>query len=111
MNRTSVKRRNRKISQRRNRTFIAITSLLVAIVISINANQGLALGNDNAPIIDTHYVSIEIEPGENLWSIATRYKAEEQSVSSYIAELKQMNNFDSNDIREGDYLIVTDYTL
>ena len=90
--------------------FITMTSLFVAIVISLNANQGLALVDDNREA-DTHYMSIEIETGENLWSIAKRYKADEQSVSSYIAELKQMNNFGSNDIREGDYLIVADYTL
>ena len=106
----NTNRRKRQLRQRRNRAVITITSLLIAIMISIGSNQGLALGNDDK-LVEAHYLSIEIESGESLWNIAEKYKAKEQSTSSYIAELKQINNFGSNDICEGDYLIVVDYTL
>lgn len=104
-------RRKKELRKRGNRAVITIiASLLVAIIISFNSNQGLALA-DNEKTTEAHYISIEIESGENLWTIAAKYKDQNQSTPSYIAELKQINNFGSNEIREGDYLIVADYTL
>jgi len=96
--------------QQKRRIIISIASLLVAMVLSINSNQGLALAEHDVAN-NTQYTSIEIKAGENLWSIAEQYKANEQSTYSYIAELKQINNFESDNIYEGDYLIVIDYTL
>jgi hypothetical protein len=103
-------RRKKQVRRRKqqNRIVIAIASLLMVFLISMCINQDLALARDQN--LKPHYTSMEIEAGETLWNIAERYKAEEQSTISYIAELKQINDFGSNEISEGDYLIIVDYT-
>lgn len=98
-----IKRRKQK-----SKILIALTSLLMVFIISMSINPELALAS--GPDMNPHYISIEIEAGETLWNIAERYKAEEQSIVSYIAELKQINDFGANAISEGDYLVIVDYT-
>lgn len=71
-----------------------------------------AFANDNAqPAAYKYYTSIEVESGDTLWSIATRYADEEYvSIEDYISELKYMNNMNSDTIIEGHYLTVAYYS-
>lgn len=57
------------------------------------------------------YKSIEIQPGDTLWSIAEEYMTEEYpSVNAYVKEVKEINGFNGNTIYEGCYLMVPYYT-
>lgn len=56
------------------------------------------------------YQSVEIQPGDSLWSIASRYFTEEWiSIEHYIEEIKLFNSMESNEIHSGDYLMIPYY--
>jgi cell division protein YceG involved in septum cleavage len=56
------------------------------------------------------YKSIEIQPGDTLWSISENYMTEEySSIHDYIREVKEINGFNGNTIYEGCYLIIPYY--
>jgi len=97
------------IKKRRQRVAVTIASFLMVSIITLNLNTVLAM--ESKKEISVQYISIEIDKGDTLWSIAKEYKQMEQSTASYIAELKHINNFGDDDIYEGNYLIVADYTL
>lgn len=55
-------------------------------------------------------VSIKIEAGDSLWSIAERYITPEYSdIKEFIKEIKQCNGINSDIIYENNYLIVPYY--
>lgn len=52
-------------------------------------------------------VSIQIQKGDTLWSIANEYISDEyESLNEYIDEIKMCNGLVSDTIHEGAYLIV-----
>ena len=57
-----------------------------------------------------YFMSIEIEKGDSLWSIAEEYMTEEYtSIYSYIDEVKEINGLKKDNIYEGCYLVVPFY--
>jgi uncharacterized membrane protein YvbJ len=54
--------------------------------------------------------SVEIEKGDTLWSIASRYITEEyDDINDYIKELKNSNGLTSDTIHAGNFIIVPYY--
>ena len=50
-------------------------------------------------------------PGDTLWDIAKEYRTEEYSdISSYIAEVREINHLSSNQITDGMYLCIPYYS-
>ena len=55
-------------------------------------------------------LSVEIEEGASLWSIAEDYYSDDfGSIQSYISEIKRMNGISSDVLYEGAYLLVPCY--
>lgn len=55
-------------------------------------------------------VSIKIEEGDTLWSIASTYITDEyHDIQSYIKEIRKSNGLTSDTIHEGRYIIVPYY--
>ncbi|WP_168356556.1 LysM peptidoglycan-binding domain-containing protein [Petralouisia muris] len=53
------------------------------------------------------YTSIEIRPGDSLWSIAAEYMTEDyDSVQDYVQEIKIWNGLETDEIHAGRFLIV-----
>ena len=54
--------------------------------------------------------SIEIQRGDTLWSIASKYYSDEyDDMNDYIKEIKYSNGMYSDDIHTGNYIIVPYY--
>ncbi len=54
-----------------------------------------------------YYKSVEIQDGDNLWSLANQYKnGGPLSAAEYVQELKQINNLREDTIHCGQYLTV-----
>lgn len=64
------------------------------------------------PVMFKRYKSIVIQPGDSLWSLAEDYADSESrsKIKSYIRELKEINQLDSEKIQTGEHLIVSYYT-
>lgn len=57
--------------------------------------------------LNRYYTSIQIEPGDNLWKIASRYaEGSEYTVAEYVEELKRMNGLRDGQVHSGEYLTV-----
>ncbi len=52
-------------------------------------------------------VSIQINKGDTLWSIASRYMTDDyKDMNTYIDEIKETNGLSSDTIHEGSYIVV-----
>ena len=62
--------------------------------------------NDNE-VLYKYYTSIEIQPGDTLWEIASETMTSEyDSVPEYVEVLKRMNDLSSDQIQAGQNLII-----
>jgi cell division protein YceG involved in septum cleavage len=60
---------------------------------------------------EKNVISVKIEEGDTLWSIASEYITEEYNdINSYIREIKKSNGLTNDTIHEGRYIIVPYYT-
>jgi len=59
---------------------------------------------------DKCFTSIEIEPGDTLWSIAQEYATDEyESIEHYISEVKDINSLTGDNICAGAFLTLPYY--
>lgn len=74
--------------------------------------EALAQGkSEPSAVYHKYYTSVEIEEGDNLWSIADRYRANSgKSAEEYVKELKRINQLGEDIIYPGHYLAVPYYS-
>lgn len=59
---------------------------------------------------EKNIISVQIESGDTLWSIAQEYITDEyRNINAYIKEIKDVNNLSSDTIHAGNYLIIPYY--
>ncbi len=111
-----MKRQDRIIIKRL--LFIVIVSIFALGVSVILSNDPVDAHMENtgrergSGVLDRckYYTSIEVSAGDSLWSIAEEYMdAGNQSVYDYIDEIKEINGLKSDQIRAGEYLMVSYY--
>lgn len=62
---------------------------------------------EEQPELTRYFTSIQIQRGDSLWDIASRYsQGSGYSVQEYIEELKRMNGLRHENIHSGEYLTV-----
>ncbi len=86
---------------------VGVTAVLM-LMISISVSSVVLAGNHKKEEnMYRYYTSIEIEPGDSLWSIASEYCYDmDMSVSDYIREIKKLNRLSTDSITSGQYLTV-----
>ncbi len=57
-----------------------------------------------------YFTQITVEEGDSLWGIANKYKGDNTSVSDELAEIKHINNLRSDNIMEGQKIVVPYYS-
>lgn len=106
------RKRAREVARRRAMLLIAATILFV-IVGAILIGNTFSSAQVNAEETDMeykYYKSIVIESGDTLWSIAKEYcTGGSADVQDYINEVKELNHLTSNEIHQGQHLMVTYY--
>ena len=101
-----------KISKKskRNRLY---TGILLAVIVCcglmILPSKIVSSASTKSP--QTRYFkSVEIQPGDSLWSIAAaNYTGEWESMDSYIKEIQNLNGLTSENIHAGNYIAVPYY--
>lgn len=101
--------------QREIRRMFILTGIAVVLVLGFALSYHAILSHANTEIEDVsykYYTSIQIEPGDTLWSLADKYADQEHYASrdQYITEVMSMNHMSSEDISAGSYLILPYYS-
>ena len=111
----SEKRQNiMRIRRRRvQRQRIALAAIAFTLIVScsfiFSGFMTSAHDKSNAIPTKTSYMSIQIESGDSLWSIAEEYKPANISTPDYIDELIRLNGLKSDDIHADQYLTISCY--
>lgn len=104
-----IKRLTDKRMTRKNIKWIGLVILLIIIVFTfIFTTKTATAKNDNYRI--KQVTSVQIQKGDTLWSIASRYMScEYKDLNDYIEEIKFSNGLTSDKIHVGNYIIVPYY--
>ena len=105
--------RKREAVVRRQRGLLAIVIILVvALGILLGSNMNaLASSQKDIASYNKYYVSIRIESGDTLWTIADEYiDGFNLSKDDYIDEICQINSISEDTIHAGDYIVVPYYS-
>ena len=105
--------RRREAVVRRQRGLIAIAIIIIVsfgILLGSSINA-LASSDKDIASYNKYYVSIQVESGDTLWSIADEYvDGFNISKEEYISEVCSINEISQNDIHAGDYIVVPYYS-
>lgn len=101
--------------QREIRRKLILAGIAVVLVLGFALSYHALLSHANTEIDDISYkyfTSVQIEPGDTLWSLADRYADQEHysSRDQYIAEVMTMNHLSSEELSAGNYLILPYYS-
>lgn len=89
------------------RIIVGITAVLIMMTVCLSASSVVLAKNKKEEQIYRYYASIEIKPGDSLWSIACEYCFDmDMSVNDYIQEIKTLNHLSSDAITSGQYLTI-----
>ena len=121
-----MRKYNHKISERANESLMKREAVvrrqrgLLAIVVILIVAFGILLGTSINALASSekdiasynkYYVSIRIESGDTLWTIADEYvDGFNLSKADYIAEVCQINGISENNIHAGDQIVVPYYS-
>ncbi len=103
-------RRKRRL-QVYHRKLALLTLLLLLVTYTCGLLMVNALADETSSAGKTaYYTCIRIEPGDSLWSIASRYSAgSPMDTRTYVSELMRMNRLADETIHAGNYLTVVYY--
>ena len=121
-----MRKYNHKISERANESLRKREAIvlrqrgLLAIAIILVVALGILLGSSinamassekDISSYNKYYVSIRVESGDTLWTIADEYvEGFNLSKSDYIKEVCQINSISEDNIHSGDYIVVPYYS-
>lgn len=107
--------RRKRRRQREIRRIFILTGMAIVLVLGFALSYCALLSHANTEIDNISYkyfTSVQIEPGDTLWSLADRYADREHYASQeqYIAEVMNTNHLTGEDICVGSYLILPYYS-
>lgn len=92
-----------------NNNNVMLTILLI-MTLSLCVLGGMShVSADERIRYDKSFISIELQDGDTLSSIAEEYALSPSEYRSYIAEVKSINNLKSDTIHSGCYLMIPVY--
>ena len=100
----------------RNTSKMAVLGALFAVLflvfaigcIAVNTEKCVADTNENK-----YFTNITVDEGDTLWEVASEHMDEEHydSIYEYMDEIKEMNNMTSEELYEGQNLVITYYEV
>lgn len=89
------------------RNYIMLT--IAVIFVMLLTIKGLSIVRADSDVYEKSFVSIEIEEGDTLLSIAEEHAISSSYYSSYIDEVRSINNLNNDVIHTGCYLMIPVY--
>ncbi|MCR5677432.1 MAG: LysM peptidoglycan-binding domain-containing protein [Agathobacter sp.] len=107
----SLSRREAIVSTQKRMIFVVVILCISLLILGSSTYVAFAKAdNQHEPV--KQYISIQIQSGETLWSIASEYvKDTNVSKEEYIAEVTSVNNLKDSQIHSGQYLIIPEYVF
>ena len=97
------------IMNKRKALYTSIILSAMVLLISIIIIPITVKAKDNVKK-EKHIISVKIEEGDSLWTIAKQYiTSEYKDMDDYIYEIKKVNGLKSDTIHAGCYIIVPRY--
>ena len=106
------RKREREVARKRVLLFMTATILFVLIggVVIGNTFSSAQVNAEESYEEYKYYKSIVVESGDTLWSIATEYCTNYSvDMQEYIDDIKEINRLNSNEIHQGQHLLVMYY--
>ena len=88
---------------------VAVFTVFLALVLTGFISISSTAKAEGNPEPERYYTSIQIERGDTLWDIASRYKWDGQTTQAYIDEVMEMNHLTSDEIPAGQYVMIYYY--
>lgn len=89
---------------------VFITAFSIAAIISLGSIIVKASDNNHKKEEYKYYTSITIEDNDTLWSIEDKYNNGNEDKNTYINNIIQLNNMNSDVIKKGANLLVYYYS-
>ena len=107
----SLSRREAIVSSQKRMIFVVVILCISLLILGSSTYVAFAKSdNQHEPV--KQYISIQIQSGETLWSIASEYvKDTNVSKEEYIAEVTSVNNLKDSQIHSGQYIIIPKYVF
>ena len=121
-----MRKYNHKISARANESLrkretvvrrqIGLLAIAIVLVVALGILLGssvnaLASSDKDIASYNKYYVSIRVESGDTLWTIADEYvDGFNISKADYIDEVCQINGISEDNIHSGDYIVIPYYS-
>ena len=103
-------RRKRRLQVYRRKLVLSAAVLFLCIHAGGLMMMNAFADEPHAPEKDACYTCIRIEPGDSLWSIASRYAVDSpMDTRQYVKELMRINRLADETIHAGNYLTVVYY--
>ena len=95
-----------------NKKFLGIFFILIiSLGIILGSSLHIFANSSDYRSYHKYYTSIQIQPGDTLWSIADDYIASMNiDKEEYISEICELNNITEDTIHSGEYIIVSYYS-
>ena len=107
----SLRKREAVVRKQRGVLTIAIIVIVSLGILLGNSISALASSDKDIASYNKYYVSVRVESGDTLWSIADEYvDGFNISKEDYILEVCSINEISQNDIHAGDYIVVPYYS-
>lgn len=94
---------------KKNRSRLYVTVLTLAIVacfLAIVCTKSISSASTDTQK-DIYYTSVEVQPGDSLWSIATQYYTDDwKDVNHYMETIMEFNGLSNDRIYAGNYLSI-----
>lgn len=107
----SLSRREAIVSSQKRMIFVVVILCISLLILGSSTYVAFAKSdNQHEPV--KQYISIQVQSGETLWSIASEYvKDTNVSKEEYIAEVTSVNNLKDSQIHSGQYIIIPEYVF
>lgn len=87
--------------------FTIFTALMLALVISLT---GLVTGTNTADSLTKNtYAKVQVQDGDNLWSLAEEFGPEDQDTRKVVYEICKLNQITADSIFPGQVILIPAY--